>query len=178
MSTAADVIHQLEEFLASLDALLASNTLEAVVELIHSLGGGEPVQAAATELADILRALQGHLGQLTEAVAEPLRHAQAMSGLLALLRPLVDGVEQLLATSAEQLAEAGLDEAIQISQPVRDQVDFAGKVIGAGEQLLQMLPEPEDLQALQERLASLIQTVESYADAARDAGAGVEEDDR
>lgn len=170
MSTAADVIHQLEEFLASLDVLLASNTLEAIVDLVDSLGGGEPVQAAATELAGILRALQGHLGQLVEAVADPLRHAQAMSGLLGLLGPLVDGIEQLLATSAEQLADAGLDEAIQISQPVRDSVDFAGRVFGAGERLLQMLPDPEDLHALQERLASLIQTVESYADAVRGDG--------
>lgn len=168
MSTAADVIHQLEEFLASLDVLLASNTLEAIVDLVDSLGGGEPVQAAATELANVLRALQGYLGQLAEAVADPLRHAQAMSGLLALLRPLVDGIEQLLATSAEQLADAGLDDAIQISQPVRSSVDFAGRVLGAGEQLLQRLPDPEDLHALQERLASLIQTVESYADAIRD----------
>jgi hypothetical protein len=180
MSTAADVIRQLEEFLASLDALLASNTLEAIVDLVESLGGGEPIADAASELAGILRALQGHLGQLAEAVADPLRHAQAMSGLLGLLLPLVDGMEQLLATSAEELADAGLDQAVQISQPIRDSVDFAGRVLGAGERLLQMLPDPEDLHALEERLASLIQTVESYADAVRDdqQDENVQEDER
>jgi hypothetical protein len=177
MSTAADVIRQFEEFLASLDQLLASNTLEAIVDLVESLGGGEPVQSAATELADILRVLQGHLGQLVDAVADPLRHAQAMAGLLGLLRPLVDGMEQLVATSSEQLADAGLDKVIQISGPIRSSVDFAGRVLGAGERLLQMLPEPEDLQALQQRLLDLIETVESYADAAQGGGDGGDDDD-
>lgn len=172
MSTAADVLHQCEEFLASLDRLLASNTLEAIVDLVKSLGGGEPVQSAARELADILRALQDHLGQLVESVADPLRHAQAMGGLLGLLRPLVNGVKQLVDVSAEQLAEAGLDKAIQISPSIRDSLGFAGRVLGTGEKLLQMLPELEDVEAVQRRLASLIETVQSYADAARDSGGG------
>ncbi|ACY14091.1 hypothetical protein [Haliangium ochraceum] len=170
MSTTAEVIREFEEFLFSLDRLLASNTLEAIIDLVDSLGGGEPVEIAAQELADILRALEGQLVQLSAVVADPLRHAQAMAGLLGLLRPLLEGMEQLVATSAEALADAGLDQAIQISDPVRGSVDFAGRMLGAGEALLELLPRPEDLESLRQRVAALVETVQSYADISRDDG--------
>ncbi|WP_428265606.1 hypothetical protein [Haliangium sp.] len=165
MSTGAEIITSLDELIDEIRGLLESTTVEAVVELVELLGGGDALAGAVDEFSDVLTSLELQLGALIDTVEKPLRHAQSLAGLLGLLGPVVVGLERLVNTSSEQLADAGLDGVVQITAPISDAVGFAGDLVELGQGVLDLLPSPEKLHELELSFGQLIDTVEGYADA-------------
>ena len=166
MSTAADIVRNLDALISDIDDLLSANSIEAVIELIQDLGGGDAVQATFAALSQVLGAVRNQLARLIDLVEEPLRHANALAGLLGLLEPLAVGLGQLVETSADALADAGLDEVLELSEPMSQSIDFAGDVLEVGQGVLATLPAPADLTRLTTDFDRLIDTVDSYVEAA------------
>lgn len=165
MSTAADIITEVDELIDDVNALLATNTVESVIQLLDRLAGGDVVHTLITEFAGLLTSVRTQLDKLLETIEQPLRHARALSGLLGLLQPLMTGLQRLVDTSADNLEDAGLDAILQITDPIRDAVGYGSDVLEVGAGVLDMLPPPDKLQELQQSFDDLIATVESYAEA-------------
>lgn len=165
MTTSAEIIQRFDAFLDAVDDLLASSSLDAIADLVTELGGGAAIHEAASTVSGLLRELEGHVDRLIAAIAEPLQFSQIFAGLIGLLQPLMGGLERLVRVSAQELADAGLDSAIQISAPVADAVGFGRKALTVGERLLTLLPPPEALSEIRADIRRLITTVDSYAEA-------------
>ena len=166
MSSAADVIARLDQFIDDVNALLAASTLESVVEIIEEVGGGDVIRDLAREFSALLSSLRQKLAELLATIEQPLRHAQALAGLLGLLGPVMTGLERLVSTTAQDLADAGLDQVVHITEPITFATRFGRNVLETGEGVLELLPPPDKLRELDHSFAELIATVDSYAEAA------------
>lgn len=165
MTTTADIFTEIDQLIDSVTELLDSNTIESVVALIDMLGGGDIIHQLVVEFKGILTVIRAQIGQIITVIEEPLRHTQALSGLIGLLQPLIIGLRQLVDTSADEFADAGLDNIIQISEPISRAVGYGSLVLNVGASVLDILPSPEQLQELETSFELLIGVVEEYVEA-------------
>ncbi|MCG8422771.1 MAG: hypothetical protein MJE77_33060 [Proteobacteria bacterium] len=158
MSSAVDIVRDLTGLVGSVDELLDTDTARAAPTLAIELGA----QSQLNQAVDVLSGLVQELRSLLAELRDPLVHVGALSGVLGLVEPFIEGVEQIVSLSGEQLAEAGLGAVVQVTDPVASAVDLGGRVVASGRAVLDDLPSAQDLDDLLARLDGLAGTLQEY----------------
>lgn len=165
MSTTGDIFTRIDELLDSITELFASRTVEWVIELIESTGGGDTVHRLLVDVKALLISMRAQVTRLIGMVEEPLRHVNALDGLIELLRPLMAGLQDLVAISQEELEKAGLESTLQIDEPISLAVDYGAQVLDVGASILDTLPEPGQLREIDASFEQLIGVIQEYVEA-------------
>ena len=92
---------------------------------------------------------------------DPLLYIGALSGLVGLIGPFVNAVDQLVSTSGEQLTKAGLGEVVKVTDQISEGVALGSNVLKGGQEVLDDLPLVADLDELLNKLEDLAATLEA-----------------
>ncbi|WPB72666.1 hypothetical protein KYC5002_26795 [Archangium violaceum] len=136
MSTTRDIVSAISELLASLDALLKTDTVDAVVSLARRLGVGPMVMTGIETLQGLFTQLVAFLDKVKVAFKSAVQVPQLMEPLdsiLEMLEPMVQGVTEMV-----------------------------GRIQHTATVVIANLPQPEDLALIQERFTELRATLGSY----------------
>jgi len=159
-STAKDIVLGLDEVAVELDALLKTDTAQDIANIIKDLGLGDQV-TAVTEQFDNGLTTASHF--LDEHISPILRQLQALKGLLRLLDPLMAAAGHLVGDSDELLAQAGLGETLRPTDEIGDLIKRGRGLLDNGADLLDSLPENDDLQLLRGHLEQVGETFTGFA---------------
>lgn len=155
MSDSADVVHQVDELISAVDALVATSTVAAIVSLARRLGAEAQLNSAVDALVTAL----GEIDRLLLGIRSPVQQLGALSGLLALTASLAAGLGRVVSATGEELAALGGADAIKaLDEPFKR----AAKVVQGGEAVLTVAPKVEDLDRVREAIGRLIKTLSSY----------------
>ncbi|MFE8599102.1 hypothetical protein [Archangium violaceum] len=136
MSTTRDIVSAISELLTSLDALLKTDTVDAIVSLARRLGVGPMVTTGIETLQGLFTQLVVFLDKVKVAFKSAVQVPQLMEPLdsiLEMLEPMAQGVTEMV-----------------------------GRIQHTATVVIANLPQPEDLALIQERFTELRATLGSY----------------
>ncbi|PTL80162.1 hypothetical protein [Vitiosangium sp. GDMCC 1.1324] len=136
MSTTRDIVSAISELLTSLDALLKTDTVDAVVSLARRLGVGPMVKTGIETLQGLFTQLVAFLDKVKVAFKSAVQVPQLMEPLdsiLEMLEPMAQGVTEMV-----------------------------GRIQHTATIVIANLPQPEDLALIQGRFTELRATLGSY----------------
>jgi hypothetical protein len=156
MSTARDIVDGVARLIGSLDSLLQTQTVQALVQLVKELGIQGPVATGLEALASMLEKLVEWIGKLEQVAAIPQ--------LLEELGPTLKDVSAVATNSGSELRQIGLDGLAPLADATRAALDFFEQIRQGAITVLQGLLPKEALQHLRESVAKLRGTILEYRD--------------
>jgi hypothetical protein len=156
MSSARDIVDGVARLIGSLDALLQTQTVQALVQLVKELGIQEPVKKGLEALGSMLETLVGWIEKLEQVASIPR--------LLEELGPTLKDVSAVATTSGSELRQIGLDALAPLADATRAALEFFEQLRQRAQAVLQGLLPQEALQRLRQSIAALRSTLLSYRD--------------
>ena len=136
MSTTRDIIVAIGDLLTSLDELLKTDTVDAVVSLARRLGVGDAVKKGIETLQGLFLKLVAFLDKAKQAFL-------AVTQVPALMEPL--------------------DAILEVMEPmVAGVTDVVRRIQSTASTVIANLPKPEDIKLLQDRFQTLNVTLGGY----------------
>jgi ABC-type transporter Mla subunit MlaD len=156
MSSAKDIVDAMAQLIGSLDALLHTQTIQALVQLVKELGIQAPVKKGLEALAGMIETLIGWMKKLEQVAAIPQ--------LLEQLGPILEDVAGFATQSGAELRQIGLDGLAPVADAMRAGLAFFEKIREGAVAVLQGLLPREALVKLREQIEQLKSTLQSYGD--------------
>ena len=157
MGSAKDIVRDLSRLIGSTDELLQTQTAQQAPAIAQELGAESQLNQAIDFLAGLLGKIKSELAKMRD----PLLYIGALSGLVGLIRPFVNAVDQLISTSGEQLTKAGLGEVVKVTDQISEGVALGSNVLKGGQEVLDNVPLVADLDELLNKLGGLASTLEA-----------------
>ncbi|RKH68277.1 hypothetical protein [Corallococcus llansteffanensis] len=156
MSTAREIMDGIDALVVSLEALLKTDTVDALLQLVAELRISQPVKGALKALGNVLDTLVEWLGKLEQVAGVPR--------FLESVGPSVTQLDQLFSASGEQLQQSGMGALAPLATSAQVAVQLFDKVRRAVERVIQgMLPQ-EALQRLRDSVLRLKATLSTYGE--------------
>lgn len=152
MSNLVDILDATTELVASIDALLQSDTVQVLPGVAAELGIEDLFNDGVTALANLLRSLNDELGRLEDVAA------QFDGAILGLLEPLVDALGRMLGAGGDGLQQYGLGDAAGALGDAGTYVEYAADVFGVASNLV---IDTASFAALRAEVEQLADTVEA-----------------
>ena len=158
ITSGTELTQRVASLVQSIEALLETNTVEAIVELAKELGYQEQINAGVDFLTESIEKIQAFFQSLKESLV----HVSALGGLVQLLDPLVAGLEGLANTSADTLRETGLEQLNGVLEPAGTAFHSVRRVLSAGGETLRAVPSWDDVEQLRRDLGRLEETIARF----------------
>ncbi|TSC34247.1 hypothetical protein [Corallococcus sp. Z5C101001] len=157
MSNTADIVDGITRLVSAVDALLQTDTVKALTDLVRSLGIGGYVKTGLQAIGKVLDLITGWLSRLEQVAAIPL--------LLEKLEPAFDGLRAIGETSGEEMREMGMDALAPLAGAAHSALLVLEKVRAGVATVIQGYLPAESLKALRESVESVAATLEELESA-------------
>jgi len=151
MSSASDIVNDLSELFSSIRGLLGTQTAQAAADLAAELGAEKVLNKAIDFLNDVLEEIKHFLTQMLD----PLTHLMALKGVLNLLEPFVNSLQQLIGVVGRQAEESLLKEMVPVTDAVSNAVGVGSDILQGGKEVLSVAPTTQDLSDLISEVTNL-----------------------
>jgi hypothetical protein len=156
VSDTRDIVDALSRLVGSLDALLQTKTVQALVKLVEQLGIQETVKKGIEALSGMLDTLADWIGKLEQVAAVPK--------LLLSLEPTLNEASALAAASGSELQAIGLGALAPASDALRAALALFEKISEGARKVLEGLLPEEALGALRQGVVAMRTTLQSYCE--------------
>ncbi len=162
MSSLSSIVDKTTGLVASINDLLASDTVQALPGVAADLGIEETFNEGVSLLASLLAELNSQLGRLDDAII----HLDAFGGLLGLLEPLVGALGRMVGDTGNELASYGLGGVVSVTGPISTGFSYAEQALAIASNIV---IDADSFTQLRNELSELVTTVEALR---TDAGGG------
>ncbi len=157
MATGHDIVNSTSDLVDALNKLVETDTFEAVIEVARAVGAQPQINTGV----DALVALLDEINQGLEQLRDPLTHLGALSGLVALIRPLMTSLSQAGQQVADELESLGASGVGDVVGPV---LDTGPKALDSADGFLSLAPDLESVTRLQGEIDAFRLTLQAYKD--------------
>ncbi|WP_223645784.1 hypothetical protein [Corallococcus sp. EGB] len=152
MSNTADLVDGITRLVSAVDALLQTDTVKALTDLVRSLGIGGYVKTGLQAIGKVLDLITGWLARLEQVAAIPL--------LLEKLEPAFEGLEAIGGTSDAEMRDMGMEALAPLAGAAHSALQLLQKVRAGVTTIIQGYLPAESLKALRESVESVAATLE------------------